>query len=135
MFLRIRGLALAMPRIWTGCGSSTLGSTKQGTIVGTLVLVGGRHFSQFGSFASSINETFDVDRDSGSPVSGDCESPNPFDMVRKKPADFPRRRGAGRKGIERRRCAKYSCVDCSAPESIFCPRRASTGRAPFSAAC
>jgi arylsulfatase A-like enzyme len=41
-------------------------------------LVGEAHFSQFGDFASAIDEPLDIGRDSGSPVSRDYEAPNPF---------------------------------------------------------
>jgi arylsulfatase len=41
-------------------------------------LVGERRFSQFGAFTSSINETFDIGSDTGSPVSNSYESPFAF---------------------------------------------------------
>jgi arylsulfatase len=40
--------------------------------------VGAQHFSQFGDFTDAINETLDVGRDTGSPVSRDYASPFPF---------------------------------------------------------
>jgi arylsulfatase len=40
--------------------------------------VGGLHFSQFGDFTDAINETLDVGRDTGSPVSPAYTSPYPF---------------------------------------------------------
>jgi arylsulfatase len=41
-------------------------------------LVGSGHFDKFGGFASSLNETLDIGRDSGSPVSNDYVAPNPY---------------------------------------------------------
>ena len=35
-------------------------------------------FSHFGDFGTAINETFDLGRDNGSPVSPDYSGPNPF---------------------------------------------------------
>ena len=40
--------------------------------------VGTMHFSNFGAFASSINETLDIGKDTGSPVSKEYTSPNPY---------------------------------------------------------
>jgi arylsulfatase len=40
--------------------------------------VGETRFSRFGGFETSITETFDVGRDSGSAVSSEYEAPNPF---------------------------------------------------------
>jgi len=40
--------------------------------------VGSAHFDVFGGFASSVNESFDVGRDTGSPVSPDYAAPSPF---------------------------------------------------------
>jgi len=59
---------LPLPKVTSGTGRLFIDGT----------LVGERHFVQFGGFASSINETFDVGRDSGSPVSSDYESPFAF---------------------------------------------------------
>jgi arylsulfatase len=59
---------LRLPKITSGTGRLFVDGT----------LVGERHFAQFGAFASSINETFDVGRDSGSPVSKSYESPFAF---------------------------------------------------------
>jgi arylsulfatase len=57
-----------LPKVTSGTGRLFIDGT----------LVGERHFSRFGGFASSINETFDVGRDTGSPVSSDYESPYAF---------------------------------------------------------
>ena len=59
---------LRLPRVTSGTGRLFVDGN----------LVGERHFCQFGGFASSINETFDVGRDSGSPVSKSYESPFAF---------------------------------------------------------
>ena len=40
--------------------------------------VGTAHFAQFGDFTDAINETLDVGDDTGSPVSPDYMSPNPY---------------------------------------------------------
>jgi arylsulfatase len=40
--------------------------------------VGQAHFNLFGGFTSSINETFDIGRDTGSPVSADYAAPDPY---------------------------------------------------------
>lgn len=42
------------------------------------VEVGHAHYAQFGGFTDAINETLDVGRDSGSPVSNDYMAPNPY---------------------------------------------------------
>ena len=59
---------LRLPKVTSGTGRLFVDGT----------LAGERHFAQFGGFASSINETFDVGRDSGSPVSKSYESPFAF---------------------------------------------------------
>ncbi len=43
--------------------------------------VGTAHFEQFGDFTDAINETLDVGRDTGSPVSPEYLAPNPFGGV------------------------------------------------------
>ena len=49
------------------------------------------HFSHFGYFGTAINETFDLGRDTGSPVSPDYTEPNPFNgRVDKVSLDFPK---------------------------------------------
>jgi arylsulfatase len=61
-------LRLALPKVTSGTGRLFIDGNP----------VGETHFTRFGDFASSINETFDVGQDTGSPVSSSYESPFAF---------------------------------------------------------
>ena len=60
--------ALLAPKVTSGTGRLFIGDKK----------VGETHFAETGAFRSSINDTFDVGENSGSPVSRDYASPFPF---------------------------------------------------------